>query len=81
MRIMQCSMLDLVNEWFEHDKIKIHLLKFAAETLVGPDEKGTGRMILYSMPGFVHSYPPGIPEGGSGALVDALVRCLQSYAA
>jgi phytoene dehydrogenase-like protein len=80
MRIMQCSMLDLVNEWFEHDKIKIHLLKFAAETLVGPDEKGTG-MILYSMPGFVHSYPPGIPEGGSGALVDALVRCLQSHGA
>ncbi len=80
MRIMQCSMLDIVNEWFESDKLKIHLLKFAAETLVGPDEKGTG-MVLYSMPGFVHSYPPGVPEGGSGALTDALVRCLKHHGA
>jgi phytoene dehydrogenase-like protein len=80
MRIMQSSMLDIVNEWFEHDKTKVHLLKFAAETLVGPDEKGTG-MILYSFPAFVHTYRPGLPEGGSGALVDALTRCLESHGA
>jgi phytoene dehydrogenase-like protein len=80
MRIMQSSMLDLVNEWFEHDKTKVHMLKFAAETLVGPDEKGTG-MILYSFPAFVHTYQPGIPTGGSGALVDALMRCLESHGA
>lgn len=80
MRIMQCSMLDLVNEWFEHDKIKVHLLKFACETLVGPEEKGTG-MVLYMLPGFVHSYPSGIPEGGSGALSRALIRCLESHGA
>ena len=80
MRIMQCSMLDLVNEWFEHDKVKVHLLKFACETLVGPDEKGTG-MVLFMLPGFVHSYPSGIPVGGSGALTKALVRCLESYGA
>ena len=77
MRIMQSSMLDLVNELFEHDKTKVHLLKFAAETLVGPEEKGTG-MILYSMPGFVHSYQPGLPVGGSGALSEAIIRCLRS---
>ena len=80
MRIMQCSMLDLVNEWFEHDKTKVHMLKFAAETLVGPDEKGTG-MILYSFPAFIHTYPPGIPVGGSGALVSAMIRCLESHGA
>ena len=80
MRIMQCSMLDIVNEWFESDKLKVHMLKFAAETLVGPEEKGTG-MILYSFPGFVHSYRPGIPVGGSGALSEALVRCLQHHGA
>ena len=80
MRIMQSSMLDIVNEWFEHDKTKVHLLKFAAETLVGPDEKGTG-MILYSFPAFVHTYRPGLPEGGSGVLVDALIRCLESHGA
>ena len=80
MQVMQKSMLDIVNEHFEHDKIKIHLLKFAAEMLVGPDEKGTGAFI-FNMPGMVHRYPSGIPRGGSGALVDALVRCLTHYGA
>ena len=31
------------------------------------------------MPGMVHTYPIGIPIGGSGALVDALIRCLKSH--
>ena len=33
------------------------------------------------MPGMVHTYPIGIPIGGSGALVDALIRCLKLYGA
>jgi phytoene dehydrogenase-like protein len=80
MYVMQQSMLDLCDQWFEHEKVKIHLLKFAAEMLVAPEEKGTG-MILYNMPGFVHTYPSGIPQGGSGALSDALIRCLKSFGA
>lgn len=80
MQAMQKSMLDLANESFEHDKVKVHLLKFAAELLVAPEEKGTG-MVLYNMPGIIHSYPPGVPEGGSGALVDALVRGLKAMGA
>ncbi len=80
MHAMQKSMLDIVNEHFEHDKVKVHLLKFAAEMLVGPDEKGTGA-ILFNMPGFVHAYPSGVPVGGSVALADALVRCLEHYGA
>lgn len=80
MQTMQKSMLDIVNERFRHDKMKVHLLKFAAEMLVGPDEKGTG-LFIFNMPGFVHNYPSGFPVGGSGALVDALVRCLTHYGA
>jgi phytoene dehydrogenase-like protein len=72
------SMLDVVNEHFTHDKVKVHLLKFACEMLVGPDEKGTGT-IIFNMPGFVHAYPPGVPVGGSVALVDALARCLRHH--
>ncbi len=80
MHVMQSSMLDVVNRHFRHDKVKVHLLKFAAEMLIGPDEKGTGAFI-FNMPGFVHNYPSGIPVGGSGALVTALVRCLRHYGA
>jgi phytoene dehydrogenase-like protein len=75
MLAMQKSMLDLVREMFTHEKVMVHLLKFAAEMLVAPEEKGTGA-ILFNMPGFIHTYAPGIAVGGSGALVDALIRCL-----
>ncbi len=80
MRALQMSVYDLVTEWFEHEKVIIHLLKFVSEGLVGPDEKGTG-ITLYTMPGFVHTYPSGMPEGGSGVLVDALIRCLHANGA
>ena len=79
-RALQMSKLEICREWFESDKVINHLLKFAAETLTAPDEKGTG-FILYTMPGMVHTFPIGIPVGGSGALVDALMRCLSAHGA
>lgn len=80
MHTMQKSMLDIVNELFESDKVKIHLMKCAAELLIGPDEKGTGAF-LFNMAGFAHAYPWGVPVGGSGKLTEALIMCLQSYGA
>lgn len=80
MRALQMSKLDICKEWFESDRLIIHLLKFAAETLTAPEDKGTG-FVLYTLPGMVHRHPVGIPVGGSGALVDALIRCLTSYGA
>ncbi|MBR0755277.1 NAD(P)/FAD-dependent oxidoreductase [Bradyrhizobium jicamae] len=79
-RALQMSKLEICREWFENEKVMIHLLKFAAETLTAPEDKGTG-FILYTMPGMVHTYPIGIPVGGSGALVDALIRCLTAHGA
>lgn len=78
MRALMMSKLDICREWFESDKLIIHLLKFAAETLTAPEDKGTG-FIMYTMPGMVHRHPIGIPVGGSGALVDALIACLTEY--
>lgn len=80
MHVMQKSMLEIVDETFTHDKVKIHLMKCAAELLIGPDEKGTGAFI-FNMAGFAHTFPWGVPVGGSGALVDALVRCLEFHGA
>jgi len=80
MHAAQKSLLDLVNELFTDEKVKIHLLKFANELLIAPEEKGTG-LALFTMPGFVHTYPSGVPVGGSGALVEALMRCLGTHGA
>jgi phytoene dehydrogenase-like protein len=80
MHAAQKSLLDLVTELFTDEKVKIHLLKFANELLIAPEEKGTG-LALFTMPGFVHTYPSGIPVGGSGALVESLMRCLKAYGA
>lgn len=77
MRAMQMSMLDIVRERFENEKVMVHLLKFAAEMLVGPDVKGMGA-ILFNMPGVVHAYPPGVPVGGSAGLANALIACLKA---
>jgi phytoene dehydrogenase-like protein len=74
--ILQKSALDLVLEHFENEKVILHLLKFVSEGIVAPEEKGTG-ITLFTMPGFVHTYPPGLPKGGSGMLVESLIRCLK----
>jgi phytoene dehydrogenase-like protein len=79
-RALQMSKLEICREWFENDKVITHLLKFSAETLTAPEDKGTG-FILYTMPGMVHTYPIGVPVGGSGALVDSLIRCLKAHGA
>lgn len=80
MSILQRSVYDVVKEWFSHERVILHLLKFVSEALCGPEEKGTGIMV-FTMPGLLHTYGPGMPEGGSGALSEALVRCLEAEGA
>ena len=80
MRTIQRSMLEVVDEHFESEKVKIHLLKIAAELLMTPHEGGTGGHVA-NMAAFSHAYSWAIPIGGSGALTHALVRCLEHYGA
>ena len=80
MHLLQKSVLDVVGDYFENEKVMIHLLKFASEAFVAPDQKGTG-LIVFTMPGFMHAYPGGIPMGGSNALPQALIRCLRAHGA
>lgn len=73
---MSRSSLDLVNQYFEGDHIKIHLLKLVSENLQLPDDLGTG-MGIFLMPGIIHKWGVSQPVGGSGGLTDALVRCFE----
>ncbi len=75
---MQRSSLDIANEMFESDKLKIHLLRMVSENLQLPDELGTG-MGIFLMPGIIHTYGVSQPVGGSGKLSEALVRCIEHY--
>ena len=75
---MQRSSLDLVNQVFKSDKVKMHIVRMVAENLQLPDELGTGMGALL-MPGIIHTMGVSQPIGGSGKLTDSLVRCIESH--
>lgn len=74
---MNRDCLDLVNQLYESDKVKIHLLRLVSENLQAPNELGTGMGVLL-MPGIIHTYGVSQPIGGSGKLTESLVRCLEA---
>jgi len=72
------SGLDIVSEWFSHEKVRMHFLKLMTENLQTPEEKGTGIGAL-AMVGAAHMTGLAIPKGGSGKLTEALVRCIEHH--
>lgn len=77
-RMMLMSGKDVVDEWFENDYVKIHLLKFLSENLHRPDENGTGIGVLTFL-AVCHTWGAGRPVGGSGKLSEALVACIKDH--
>jgi phytoene dehydrogenase-like protein len=75
---MQRSSLDICNQWFESETVKIWLLRLVSENLQLPDELGTG-FGVFLMPGLMHGYGVSQPYGGSGKLSESLVRCIEHY--
>jgi phytoene dehydrogenase-like protein len=74
MRLQQISSWDLICEWFEHDKVRIALARYASEAMMNPFDNGTGFGFYIILP-YMYKFGTGIAVGGSGALADALVRC------
>jgi len=77
-RTTQVSTFDLMEELFEHDKVKAHFGRVAGENLVSPDEKATG-IGAYVFLGFLERFGFGVPVGGSGKLTDALIACIEDH--
>ncbi|MEC4805486.1 MAG: NAD(P)/FAD-dependent oxidoreductase [Jaaginema sp. PMC 1080.18] len=75
-RTMLTSPIDVIEEWFETEIVKAPLARLAAEIGAPPSQKGLaiGAMMM-SM-----RHNPGMsrPKGGTGALVDALVKLVTS---
>lgn len=76
--MMQKSVYDLVTEWFEDERVRIHLIKMASENLVMPEEKGTGLSLLMFL-GYIQQYGMSAPVGGSGKLTEALISCIEDH--
>lgn len=72
------SGLDIVSEWFSHEKVRMHFVKLMTENLQTPEEKGTGIGAL-AMVGAAHMTGLALPKGGSAKLTEALARCIQHY--
>jgi len=77
-RLMQMSSHDVLCERFEHEKVRMHFARIAGENLVAPDEKATGIGVFVFL-GFLETYGFGVPVGGSGALTDALIACIEQH--
>lgn len=77
-RIFFMSAQDLVDEWFENEKVKLHLLKYATEQMSFYDATGTALALFFGIP-MHHGYGTGTPRGGSGGLADALVRAVEAF--
>jgi phytoene dehydrogenase-like protein len=75
---LPASIIDVLDEWFESDPLKAALAKFCAQAGVSPVAKGTGMVALFFVP-LIHTYGGAMPEGGSGALSEAMERCIRHH--
>ncbi|NKJ49043.1 hypothetical protein CIC12_20345 [Burkholderia sp. SG-MS1] len=75
---MMKSGWDIILEWFEHEKVRLHFARMLGENLHSPEEQGSG-IGLFMFLSFLEKYGMGIPVGGSGALTAALVRCIEDH--
>jgi len=76
--LMQRSAVDIVNQYFDSDLLKLHIVRMVTENLQMPDELGTG-MGAFVMPGIIHTFGCSMPKGGSGQLSKALVRAIEHF--
>ena len=76
--LMQRSAVDIVNQYFDSELLKLHIVRMVTENLQMPDELGTG-MGAFVMPGIIHTFGCSMPKGGSGQLSKALVRAIEHF--
>lgn len=73
LRLILSSALEVAEDWFESEEVRAALVRSVSEVLIPPQQQGTGNFVFKFAPaagGVV------IPQGGSGALTEALTRYL-----
>ena len=77
LRILLSSIMDIACEWFESEHMRVAMVRYAAEIMIDPLERGCGARIL-SLPLF-QKFGIAFPEGGAGKLTEALAECVKDY--
>jgi len=72
------SAYDVVCQIYEHEKVRIHFLKWVSELMIGPEEKGTG-VVPYFLAAIQHKFKSGCVVGGTQKLSDSLVACIRHH--
>jgi phytoene dehydrogenase-like protein len=84
-RLMTMSIVDLLDRFFESDQVKtVMSLDGLIGTWAGPHEPGTGYVMAHHSIGDVgdgHLGSWGVPEGGMGAVADAIAASARSFGA
>jgi phytoene dehydrogenase-like protein len=74
-RSMMISPLNIIDSFFENEKVRILATRWASEVGIKPQSMGTG-LVLFLMIPLLHKYGWGLALGGSGALSEAIKECL-----
>lgn len=72
------SATSLIHEMFEHEKVRMHFMKWVSEGMVDPDARGTG-VYLYFLTAVAHTQEETAVVGGSQALSDSMGRCIEHH--
>jgi phytoene dehydrogenase-like protein len=84
-RLMTMSITDLLDDWFESTEVKAAMvINGVIGTWAGPDEPGTAYVMAHHSIGDVgdgHLGNWGFPEGGMGAVADAIRRSAEASGA
>jgi len=69
------TFMDVIDYWFKNPKVRSFVSKMGSKMMVSPVEPAT------AIPGTIatignHYFSAGVPQGGSGALTEALGRCI-----
>lgn len=72
------SAYEIIDHLYESPELKIHIMKWCSEMMENPEIKGTG-VVMYQLFGLAHAYDAAIPVGGSKALSNALLRCIEHH--
>jgi phytoene dehydrogenase-like protein len=84
-RLMTMSIVDILDRFFETDQVKtVMALNGLIGTWAGPHEPGTGYVMAHHSIGDVgdgHLGSWAVPEGGMGAVSDAIRRSAESFGA